>query len=77
MSLAGKVAVVTASTRGIGLAIAKQLAARSAEVLVSSRKEENVKEAVDHLRSIGLANVHGIAAHVANRDDRKSLMVSV
>lgn len=46
-----------------------------AKVLVSSRKESNVKDAVESLKSIGL-EVAGIPAHAANDEDRKNLFVS-
>ncbi|SVE09664.1 uncharacterized protein METZ01_LOCUS462518, partial [marine metagenome] len=38
--LSGKVAVVTGSTKGIGRAIAEQMARHGAEVVISSRKAD-------------------------------------
>ncbi|XP_039447039.1 dehydrogenase/reductase SDR family member 4 [Culex pipiens pallens] len=70
--LQGKVAVVTASTDGIGFAIAERLGREGAKVVVSSRKEQNVKKAVDQLKSAGL-DVTGVKCHVANAADRKAL----
>lgn len=70
--LEGKVAVVTASTEGIGLAIAKRLAQEGAKVMLSSRKEANVQSAIKQLQSQGL-NVSGTVCHVSKSEDRKNL----
>ncbi|XP_065218764.1 dehydrogenase/reductase SDR family member 4-like [Planococcus citri] len=71
--LIGKVAIVTGSTQGIGFAIAKRLAAEGAKVVVSSRQEVNVKEAVAKLKNLGYQNIIGIVCHVAKPEDRKRL----
>lgn len=71
--LDGKIAVVTASTDGIGFAIAKSLAENGACVVVSSRREKNVTEAVRKLNSEGFNKVTGIVCHVGNAEDRKKL----
>lgn len=47
--LEGKVALVTGSTRGIGLAIAKEFAENGAMVIICSRSEKRAKKLVDHL----------------------------
>ncbi|KAH8270362.1 hypothetical protein KR018_008717 [Drosophila ironensis] len=70
--LAGKVAVVTASTDGIGFAIAKRLAEDGAAVVISSRKQKNVDSALAELRKLNL-NVHGLKCHVSEPADRKQL----
>lgn len=70
--LQGKVAVVTASTDGIGYAIAERLGQEGAKVVISSRKEQNVAKAVSQLTKSGL-DVVGVKCHVANADDRKAL----
>lgn len=68
-----KVALVTASTSGIGLAIARRLAQEGAHVVVSSRKQENVDKAVKQLQSENLS-VTGITCHAANAEDRERLV---
>lgn len=70
--LTGRIAVVTASTEGIGFAIAQRLAREGAKVIISSRKEKNVNEAVKLLTSEGL-DVKGLTCHVSKGEDRKKL----
>lgn len=71
--LDGKVAVVTASTDGIGLAVARRLACDGAKVVISSRKEKNVDRAVSDLRKEGL-EVTGLVCHVGKASDRENLL---
>ena len=52
-SLAGKVAVVTGSSRGIGRATAELLAQLGAKVVVSSRKAEACEETAEAIRAAG------------------------
>ncbi|CAG0894031.1 unnamed protein product [Cyprideis torosa] len=73
--LVGKVAVVTASTDGIGLAIARRLAQDGAKVMLSSRKRSNVERAVQELTEEGLGdNVKGTRCHVGHPEHRVNLI---
>ncbi|KAM4708784.1 dehydrogenase/reductase SDR family member 4-like [Discoglossus pictus] len=71
--LQGKVAIVTASTDGIGLSVAQRLAQDGARVLLSSRKQQNVDKAVQDLKEQGL-DVEGTVCHVGNKADRERLV---
>nr|DBA22928.1 TPA: hypothetical protein GDO54_013916 [Pyxicephalus adspersus] len=71
--LQDKVAIVTGSTYGIGLAVARRLAQDGACVLLCSRKLENVDKAVQQLKDEGLC-VSGIQCHVGNKEDREKLV---
>ncbi|HVR23305.1 MAG TPA: SDR family NAD(P)-dependent oxidoreductase [Candidatus Polarisedimenticolia bacterium] len=63
LKLNGKIALVTGSTAGIGLAIAKSLANEGAHVYVNGRTQERVDAAVLAIRSdAAAAKVGGIAA---------------
>jgi len=70
--LKGKVAVVTASTDGLGLAIARRLGEEGASLVISSRKQKNVDTALKQLRDEGLT-VQGLVCHVAKEDHRAKL----
>ena len=65
--LVDKVAIVTGGTRGIGLAIARTLAAAGAKVVVASRKQENVDAAVEIIRGED-GDVLGVAAHTGSAE---------
>ena len=61
--LAGKTALVTGSTAGIGFAIARLLAREGAEVYVNGRTQARVDAAMAAIRSdFAGAKVNGIAA---------------
>ncbi|BAT77336.1 tropinone reductase-like 3 [Vigna umbellata] len=70
----GKVVIVTASTQGIGLAIAERLGLEGASVVISSRKQQNVDAAAEKLRAKGI-EVLGVVCHVSNPQQRKELIL--
>ncbi|XP_077905179.1 dehydrogenase/reductase SDR family member 2, mitochondrial [Ictidomys tridecemlineatus] len=72
-SLADKVAVITGSTKGIGFAIARHLAQNGAHVVICSRKQWNVDQAVTTLQKEGLS-VTGTVCHVGKAEDRDRLV---
>ena len=66
--LAGRVAVVTGGTRGIGLAIARLLADDGASVVVSGRDPGRLESAAKELEALG-ATALAVAADAAKRED--------
>lgn len=60
--LAGKTALVTGASRGIGLAIAQRLVAEGARVCITARKEETLQQAVATMPA-------GSAIYVAGKAD--------
>ncbi|KAK7359845.1 hypothetical protein VNO77_01810 [Canavalia gladiata] len=69
----GKVAIVTASTQGIGFSIAQTLGLEGASVVISSRKQQNVDEAAHKLRAKGI-EVLAVVCHVSNAQQRKNMI---
>jgi glucose 1-dehydrogenase len=53
--LSNKVAVITGSSRGLGLGIAQAYAAQGASLVIASRTEKAVQQAVENLRKQGFA----------------------
>jgi NAD(P)-dependent dehydrogenase (short-subunit alcohol dehydrogenase family) len=72
-SLEGKVAIVTGASRGIGRAIALRLAQAGAQVVVSSRKLENVQPVADEIVAAG-GQALAVQAHVGAAGDVAALV---
>ncbi|NTZ05498.1 SDR family NAD(P)-dependent oxidoreductase [Burkholderia metallica] len=67
IDLKGKTAVVTASTAGIGLAIAEGLARAGAHVVVNGRSDPSVQSALEKLRdAVPDARFDGVAADLSD-----------
>lgn len=66
LGLAGKKALITGSTRGIGRAIANLLAAEGADLAICSRNQEEVDSAVEQLSASG-GKVVGAVVDVADK----------
>lgn len=64
----GKVALVTGSTKGIGLATARVLAGAGARVLISSRKPEECDSVAADLRAEGL-DAQALPCHIGRFAD--------
>jgi 3-oxoacyl-[acyl-carrier protein] reductase len=73
-ALAGRVAVVTGGSRGIGLAIARFLAEDGASVVVSGRDAARLDAAARELEACGGGGVLAVAADAAKREDADRLV---
>jgi len=78
LGLAGKHALVTGSTAGIGFAIAKGLAAEGASVVITGRTQASVDAALKRLKeSVPEAKATGIAADCATAAGAKAVFDKV
>jgi 3-oxoacyl-[acyl-carrier protein] reductase len=71
--LAGKVAIVTGGSRGIGAATAAWLAEHGAAVVVSGRDADRLQSTVKHLEERG-ASAIAVVADAAKREDADALV---
>ena len=60
----------------IGYAIARRLGLDGASVMISSRRQQNVQQAVEKLKEEKI-NVAGVVCHVGKQDDRTQLIQEV
>jgi NAD(P)-dependent dehydrogenase (short-subunit alcohol dehydrogenase family) len=75
VDLAGKIALVTGGTRGIGRAIAKSLANAGATVVITARDEIAIRRMVDELKPAGGAA--GYVCDVRDYEQVKSVFAKV
>jgi len=78
LEIAGKRAVVTGSTAGIGFAVALGLAREGASVVVNGRTQTRVDEAMQRIRdSVADADLLGVAADMGASDGGQALIRQV
>jgi NAD(P)-dependent dehydrogenase (short-subunit alcohol dehydrogenase family) len=69
LSLTGKVAFVSGSTAGIGLAIARRLGLEGADIVINGRTEERVRIALAQIKKdVRNVDVRGIAADLGTAE---------
>ncbi len=71
--LAGKVAVITGSSRGIGRSSAELLAKLGAKAVISSRKADACKEVADGINKAG-GDAHVIPCNISRREEVEALI---
>lgn len=76
LKLAGKSAIVCASSRGLGKACAKALAGEGVNVWLSARTEEALEKAATDLRAHASADIHTVVADVTTDAGRDALLAA-
>src|SRR6266852_3170773 len=76
VDLAGRIALVTGSSRGIGFAVAEELAGLGARVVMSSRKQPDLDHAVEQINAQHRDAAIGVSAHAGNPTDIERLVTT-
>lgn len=77
LQLNRKTALITGSTAGIGLEIARTLAIEGADVIVTGRDQAKLDASVESIRSSGGKNVRSILADITSEDGMQSMLGQV
>lgn len=73
--MTGKVAVITGSTRGIGLAIAERMAEHGAKVVISSRKADICEQVAKEINGkYGAGRAVAIPANISSKENLQHLI---
>ncbi len=73
--LAGKTALVTGASSGIGEATAKALAAEGARVAVSARRADRLETLVNEITQMG-GEAYAVVADVADEDQARNMVIT-
>src|SRR5210317_2072373 len=73
----GKIALVTAASRGLGRGCAEQLAAEKCRVAICARDEDTAKQAAEEIASTTGTEILGFGADVSNTTDISRLLEKV
>jgi 3-oxoacyl-[acyl-carrier protein] reductase len=76
LGIAGRKAIVCASSRGLGYACAKALAQAGCEVVINGRNEAQLAAAAAELKKVTGATVIPVVADVASVDGQKALFAA-
>ncbi|MBP1449697.1 MAG: SDR family oxidoreductase [Thermoproteus sp.] len=74
--LAGRVAIVTAASRGIGRGVAEVLAREGARLVLASRDRERISRAAAEIRDKYGVDAVAVAADITNRDDVRKIVAT-
>ncbi|WP_219893661.1 SDR family NAD(P)-dependent oxidoreductase [Aquisediminimonas profunda] len=73
--MTGQVAIITGSSRGIGKAIALEMAAQGAKVVISSRKAEACDATAAEINTqFGAGTAIAVPANISSKDDLQNLV---
>ena len=76
LGIAGRKAIVCASSRGLGYACAKALAEAGCEVVINGRSEEKLAAAAAELKKATGGKVIAVTADVASAEGQKALLAA-
>ena len=73
--LTGRVALLTGASKGMGLSMATSLAQHGAQVVISSRKQDQLDEAAASINTkVGAERAIGIACNIGHKDQLQALV---
>jgi 3-oxoacyl-[acyl-carrier protein] reductase len=76
LEIAGKSAIVCASSAGLGLGCAKALAKEGVNVVINGRNPDALERSAEEIRSIGSATVTAVVADVSTPEGRARLLAA-
>jgi 3-oxoacyl-[acyl-carrier protein] reductase len=76
LGIAGRTAVVCASSQGLGLACATALAAEGVDVVLNGRDEARLTAAADQLRGTAAGRVNSVVGDLTTDDGRERLLAA-